>query len=276
MTTKEIKKTEDQLPASYYEEMENFAGAGAEEIGAEEVAIPRFRILQANSPETIKKNEKYIEGAEGGMIYSEVLRKVIDGEKGVLFCVVKFKRTVVEWTPRNDKGEGGEFVADHGSNFSILNTKNLDDRGRPLSEGGNELSDTYNFYGFLFEKDSVDYEPCIISMSRTQIKIGKRMNTDIRRAVLNLPDGRKINPASWFNIFDMQTEYIPKGSNSYFNWKMDSNTPMPQAFPDDYQRLNSECASFLESLNAGDIKEEAYENTSHGETGKANDEDNPM
>ena len=57
------------------------SGMGLENIDKEDLALPFLKLLQAGSFETKKKHAKYVEGAEPGMFYNTVTKKLYDGEK---------------------------------------------------------------------------------------------------------------------------------------------------------------------------------------------------
>ena len=54
------------------------AGAGLEDVTAQDLALPIFRLLQSLSPETKKSDSAYIAGASEGMILDVVGRAVYD------------------------------------------------------------------------------------------------------------------------------------------------------------------------------------------------------
>ena len=77
-----IEKKEDTsiALASMFEEDAN---TGMDNMGAEDMALPFLRILGQLSPEVNKRDAKYVEGAEAGMIFNTVTKQVYDGEKGL-------------------------------------------------------------------------------------------------------------------------------------------------------------------------------------------------
>ena len=62
------KNTDIAVPSAFMED----AGSGLENIGAEDVTIPRLKILQAMSPEVNKHDGKYVKGATTGDIINTV------------------------------------------------------------------------------------------------------------------------------------------------------------------------------------------------------------
>ena len=74
-------KKEGNLPATL-----NFiedAGAGLEHIDKDDLALPFIKLLQTGSDETKKKHANYVDGAEAGMFYNTVTKKLYSGEKGI-------------------------------------------------------------------------------------------------------------------------------------------------------------------------------------------------
>ena len=63
--------------------MEQDAGKGLGVLGQEDLALPFLKILGQLSPEVNKRDGKYVEGAEPGMIYNSVSHQLFDGEKGI-------------------------------------------------------------------------------------------------------------------------------------------------------------------------------------------------
>ena len=57
------------------------SGMGLENIDKGDLALPFLKLLQSMSDETKKKHAKYVEGAEAGMFYNTVTKKLYDGEK---------------------------------------------------------------------------------------------------------------------------------------------------------------------------------------------------
>ena len=96
----EKKKNTDVALASMFEEDAN---TGLDNMGTEDMALPFLRILAQLSPEVNKRDAKYIEGAEAGMILNTVTKQVYDGEEGINIVPCYYKREYIEWS---DRGEG--------------------------------------------------------------------------------------------------------------------------------------------------------------------------
>ena len=71
------------------------ANAGSQNMTQEDLALPFLKVLGQLSPEVNKMNEKFIEGAEPGMIFNTVTNQLFDGKKGVDVIPVFYERKYV-------------------------------------------------------------------------------------------------------------------------------------------------------------------------------------
>ena len=88
------------LPSNIFEED---AAKGLGKIGQEDLALPFLKILGQLSPEVNKRDGKYVEGAEPGMIFNSVSGDLYDGVKGIDVIPCFYKLEYIEW---KDRGEG--------------------------------------------------------------------------------------------------------------------------------------------------------------------------
>ena len=75
-------------------------------VGQDDLALPFLKILGQLSPEVNKRDGKYVEGAEPGMIYNSVTGELFNGEKGVPVIPCYYKLEYVEWKDRGKDGSG--------------------------------------------------------------------------------------------------------------------------------------------------------------------------
>ena len=71
---------------------EEDANTSFSKMGSEDFALPFLRVLGQLSPETNKRDAKYVEGAEPGMIFNTVTKQLYDGEAGVNVIPCYYKR----------------------------------------------------------------------------------------------------------------------------------------------------------------------------------------
>ena len=92
----------DQAGALAESIFEADAGQGISNIKQDDLALPFLKVLGQLSPECNKRDAKYVEGAEPGMIINTVTNEVFDGVKGIDVLPVYYKRQYIEW---QDRGE---------------------------------------------------------------------------------------------------------------------------------------------------------------------------
>ena len=80
------------------------ADKGSQNMTQEDLALPFLKVLGQLSPEVNKRDGKYVEGAEPGMILNTVTNALYDGAKGIQVLPVFYKRQYIEW---QDRGKGG-------------------------------------------------------------------------------------------------------------------------------------------------------------------------
>ena len=75
------------------------AKLGLENMDQDDLALPFLKLLQNSSDETKKKHSAYVDGAEPGMFYNTVTKKLYDGAKGIEVIPCYYKLTFPEWAP---------------------------------------------------------------------------------------------------------------------------------------------------------------------------------
>ena len=118
------------------------SGMGLENIDRDDLAIPFLKLLQSGSDETKKRHAKYVDGAEAGMFYNTVTKKLYDGEKGILVVPVFYKMTYPEWAPF-ERAEGRPIHTDRGPEIMSQTTKA---GNKDVLANGNEIIKTANHF----------------------------------------------------------------------------------------------------------------------------------
>jgi len=76
-----ITKKQAAVPSTSL--FEEDAKLGLENMDQDDLALPFLKLLQNSSDETKKKHASYVDGAEPGMFYNTVTKKLYDGAKGI-------------------------------------------------------------------------------------------------------------------------------------------------------------------------------------------------
>ena len=207
----QVAKKEDAPLAISNDDLLAFVGQGVEDLKTDDLAIPFLNILQSNSPQISKREGKYIDGAEAGMLFNTVTNELFDGIEGIEVIPCAYQRTLVEWVPRDQ--EGG-FVASHDPESGILKDTVKNERGQDILSNGNYLANTASHYVILLSKL---YGPtqAVVSMTSTQLKKSRRWNTQMVSQTMTLPDGTIKPMPSFATAYNLKTM---AESNKHGNW----------------------------------------------------------
>jgi hypothetical protein len=144
---------------------------GAENVGTDDMIIPRIELIQALSPVRKKSDPAYIDGAEEGMLYNNVTRELYGTE--VTVVPVYYTKQFLVWKDRKAGGGGSNGFR------GAFATKELADRAiADLAEEALEVSDTAQH--FVLVRNGDDWQEAVISMAKSKIKVSKRWNSLMR------------------------------------------------------------------------------------------------
>ena len=248
----EKKKTDIAL-ASMFEEDANTAIG---EMGAEDFALPFLRVLGQLSPEINKRDAKYIEGAEAGMIFNTVTKQVYDGEKGINIIPCYYKREYVEWS---DRGTGTSApVAIHPPTSDIINQAKRDANYKDRLSNGNYLENTASYF-VLTE----DMQAALVTMKSTQLKVAKNWNTMMNTLKIKGKNGL-FTPAAYSHVYNLKTVEQSNDKGTWFGWSVEKVGPVQE------KSLYESAKSFAESVSKGDVK------AKHGNDSTKSDDEVPF
>jgi hypothetical protein len=224
-----------------------YAGMGMETVGAQDIAIPRFKILQDLSPEVNKRKDKYVEGAVPGQIFNTAFKQASDSIN-VLPCI--YRRHHIEWLP-----ERGGYVQDHGEDASLLRQARPDEKRNMILPNGNIIVETATWYVIDLDTGS----QAIIPMSRTQLGPSRDWMTLATAEKLDRPDGQgKYTPPLFFRGYTLTTALREKGENSWFIWQPKKGATVTELAEQLNQpELLEEAIKFAKLVRAGEIKVDA-------------------
>jgi|TARA_R100001082_G_C4366112_1_gene162022 hypothetical protein len=186
------------------------ANTASDSMSSDDLLIPRIRILQALSPQVIKQKSEYVEGAEAGMIFDNSSNSLFDGEKGINVVPVNYRRCYIEWDKKRN------FVKDHGTDASILEQCVVD--GYQRFHGDNEIVATAEYFVFIVQDDQ--HFPAMVSMQSSNWKVAKRWNSIINRLMIPNPNGGKMNPAMFWNMYNLFVVPQTNEQGAWFGWEV--------------------------------------------------------
>jgi hypothetical protein len=137
--------------------------------------VPLIYVLQAQSPQVLKKNSKYIEGAEAGDIWlRNAADPIIKGEEGMVFQPCYFSKDWVEWILRDD---GGGYVGRHDTlpdDHKIVDDPKDKNKKHFMSPKGNEYVETRYHVGFVL-REGKSPQPFVLPLSSTGHNFSKSL-----------------------------------------------------------------------------------------------------
>ena len=227
------------LPANMFEDD---AAKGLGKIGQEDLALPFLKILGQLSPEVNKRDGKYVEGAEPGMIFNSVTGDLYDGVKGIDVVPCFYKLEYIEW---KDRGEGpGAPVAIYDSSSDIMFKTKADANYKDRLPNGNYIEKTASHFVIIMGDSP---STALISMKSTQLKISRKWNSMMSGIKLNGKNGM-FTPASFSHIYKLKTTQMSNDKGTWFGWEVSKVGPITD------QSLYGQAKAFSENISKGNVK----------------------
>jgi len=240
--------------------MEEFAGAGAENITSKDVSLPFLKILTNNSPQVTQGDSKFISEARPGMVINSVLNKLYNGQDGFNVVPCFFKFEYVEWADRgtqNSVAPVNSYPAD--SDIMSKTTRGEDRKDR--LPNGNYIEPTHYHYVMIVDNNDQPSETAVIVMKATQAKKSKKWNS------MMLSQRRKgksglFQPPTWSQIYKLRTILEKNSLGSWFGWEIEHEKDIPN------ETLMESAMAFYETCKKGNAKVNLSEDQKQ-ETGTA-------
>jgi len=218
------------LPANVFE---GDAAKGLGNIGQQDLALPFLKILAQLSPEVNKRDGKYVEGAEAGMIYNSVTGELYNGVKGIDVIPCFYKLEYLEW---KDRGEGlGAPVAIYDSSSDIMSKTKAD---------ANYIEKTASHFVIVLGDSP---STALISMKSTQLKISRKWNSMMSGLKLKGKNGL-FTPASFSHIYKLKTTQMSNDKGTWFGWEVSKVGPVTDS------QAYQQAKTFSENISKGSVK----------------------
>ena len=195
---------------------------GMDQMGQGDFAMPFLRVLGQLSPEINKRDSKYVEGAEAGMIFNTVTKQTYDGEKGVNVLPCGYKREYVEWS---DRGEGTSApVAIHPVSSGIIKDTTRGSDYKDRLPNGNYLENTASYFVMM-----EDMSQALITMKSTQLKVSRSWNSMMNSIKLKGANGL-FTPASYSHVYNLSSVQQSNDKGTWFGWNVQKIGPVPVSY----------------------------------------------
>jgi hypothetical protein len=145
-------------------------GRGSENVGADDLVIPRLELVQDLSPCRKRADPNYIEGCEEGMLYNNVTRQLYGTE--VLAIPVYFRKEWLIWKDRNQGGGfRGAFSSPDEAQAALAELEDAD---------ACQILDTAQYFCLLLHPTTGKIEEIAVSMSKSKMKVSRKWNSLMR------------------------------------------------------------------------------------------------
>ena len=218
------------------------SGMGLENIDKGDLALPFLKLLQSGSDETKKKHAKYVEGAEAGMFYNTVTKKLYSGEKGIELIPVFYRMTYPEWAPF-ERREGRPVHNDRGPGIMAKTTQN--EQNKDMLDNGNQIIKTANHFVII---NGDRPEKALMTMKSTQLKESRNWNSLMENEFEIDPKSKKAVPAPIFSRIYKLNSVENSGSFTWHGYKVSLARKVDNA------ALYQMARDFHSSLKAGQKK----------------------
>ena len=197
---------------------EQDANTSFSNMDTDDYALPFLRVLGQLSPECNKRDAKYVDGAEPGMIFNTVTKQLYDGEGGVNIIPCYYKREYVEWS---DRGEGTSApVAIHSVDSGIIKEATRDASYKDRLPNGNYLENTASYFVLIDDGTSA-----LISMKSTQLKVSRSWNSMMNSIKLKGKTGM-FTPAMYSHVYSLKTVQQSNDKGTWFGWNIEKVGPV--------------------------------------------------
>ena len=193
------------------------ANQGAQNISQEDLALPFLKILGQLSPEVNKRDGKYVEGAEPGLIINTVTNELYN-DVDVIPC--HYKRQYIEWQDRGTST--GAPVAIHEADSDIISqtTRGKDYKDRLAN--GNYLENTASHFVLV---RGANPHTALISMKSTQLKVSRKWNSMMMGIKLQGKNGL-FTPPTYSHIYKLSTVQMSNDKGTWFGWDVSKAGPV--------------------------------------------------
>ena len=225
------------LPSSIL--FENDAHAGFENVKQDSMALPILKLLQNGSGEAQKRNQNYVEGAEPGMLFNTVTKRLYDGAKGIHVIPCHYKLEYQEWS---DFGTGSGRPEKIYPDTSDIKSKTTEDpTGKDRLPNGNYILTVGNHFVLIVDGDVA--ETALISMSSSQGKVSRKWNSMMMSIVLEGQKGT-YTPPSFSHVYKLTTVLNSGKGNQWYGYNVSKVGPVTD------EKIYARAKSFYESLAA--------------------------
>ena len=207
----------------------------------EDLALPFLKVLGQLSPECNKRDAKYVEGAEPGMIINTVTNEIYDGMKGIDVVPVHYKRQHIEWQDRGESQGAPVKIYDAGDD---LPSTTRDKFNKDRLANGNYLENTASHFVVVLGETPTT---ALISMKATQLKISRKWNSMMSGLKMQGKSGI-FTPPTYSHIYTLKAVQQSNDKGTWFGWDVSRKGPVTD------RNVYETVKGFSDNVAKGEIK----------------------
>ena len=251
-----VKTKGDGKVATLNMEMfEQDAGAGLDNLGTEDLALPVLIVLSKQSDALDE-----IDGAKPGDILNTVTNSLYTGKVKGVPCA--YQRRFIQWQPRGT-GSGAPVSIYNPTDDMPETSRSSEDNKEYLTDGsGDYIEQTCQWYVKVIEEDGTASN-ALIAMKSTQLKKSRKWMSMIMSRQMTGKNG-SFTPPMYSHIYNLSTHAEENNKGKWHGWEMAVDKQV-----DDLNLYNS-AKAFAESVDKGDV------NVKHTQEGDNQDDKTPF
>jgi hypothetical protein len=193
--------------------------SGVEDMGIDDIAIPRIKILQSNSPIVLDGS---VEGAKAGKFYNTATGEVSD-KLNVIPC--SFQKAWLEWAPKPSNKL--VKIHDEQSATELLQKCHKDAKHKDITPDGNTLAMSCSQFCVII-KENGSLERVVIDFASTQIKKSRKWNASILSLQV-VVGGKRYTAPMYSQSYIFTTTLEKNTEGQWFGFVISTPTPLTDA-----------------------------------------------
>jgi hypothetical protein len=211
--TKKTVDDEAKLPVVSSDMFEADAGAGLENLGQSDYALPFLKVLSRQDP--ILDD---LENAKPGDILNTVTNQVYKGKEGVVVIPCAYQRRYIEWAPRGQGNGAPVNIYTPDEPLPKTERSKEDNREYIVGGSGNYLDETHQHFVLVVEPNGT-FSQALIAMKSTQLKKSRKWNSMIAGRTMMGKNG-PFTPPRFSHRYLLKTLHEENSKGSWHGWEI--------------------------------------------------------
>ena len=239
---KKVAKTKEQGIVTFDESLfEQDQGAGLENMGQDDLALPFLKVLSRQDPtlDTID--------AKAGDIYNTVTGEWYKGGEGIKVVPCAYQRRFLEWMPRGSGSGAPKNIYTPADERPKVERSSEDNRDYVVGGEGSYLEETHQHFVLMIDPETGVGSPALIAMKSTQLKKSRKFNSMVASRVMKGKNGQ-FTPPRFSHTYTFKTGPEENSKGSWHGWEVSLDGIISEA------GLYQQAKVFSESIMKGEVE----------------------